>query len=362
MRNECRILVSAVFVAALVLSLSLGSRAQNREKFVISARAGGVNAVTGRATMHPHGNSEWQLLTIKEDLETGDVVRTDRDGRVEMLLNPGSYLRVGENSEFELVDGSLDNLEVSLRRGTAIVEVTGAEDNELFIGITTPHARMSIVRRGLYRVNVIPGDTTELIVRKGRVMLEDSHTKVKGGNKVVFNNGSFSVAQLSKADKNNGDGLEDWSKGRAQSLAHTNSQISSRTLDAFALSFRNDWSYSSVARRAGFWLYSSAARCYTFVPYYGGWDSPYGGGYSRSFFPGGVGYWHGRGVVVGPVGAGYGNGTTVTGRSSAGVSSGTSFPAASNAPRISDSPMTSHGKPDISPGGIGPAMRAPIKE
>src|SRR5678816_1715153 len=122
--------------------LPLSGFAQDREKYVITARAGGLNAVTGRASMRPHGNAEWQQLTIKEDLEAGDVVKTGLDGRVEMLLNPGSYMRVGENSEFELADNSLDNLEVRLIRGTAIVEVTGADDEELFIGITTPHTRM----------------------------------------------------------------------------------------------------------------------------------------------------------------------------------------------------------------------------
>ena len=109
----------ALLVAAMFLAIPLNSSAQNREKFVISARAGGVNAVTGRASMR-HGNTEWQQLTIKEDLEAGDVVKTGLDGRVEMLLNPGSYLRMGENSELELSDNSLENLEVRLIRGTAI--------------------------------------------------------------------------------------------------------------------------------------------------------------------------------------------------------------------------------------------------
>ena len=96
---------------------------------------------------------------ITEDLEKGDVVKTGYDGRVEILLNPGSYMRVAENSEFELSNNSLENLEVRLIRGTAIMEVTGADDTELLINITTPHTRMAIVRRGLYRVNVVPGDT-----------------------------------------------------------------------------------------------------------------------------------------------------------------------------------------------------------
>src|SRR5712691_6888782 len=136
MRKASIAFIPSLFIVAMVGCLPLATRAQNREKFVISARAGGVNAVTGRATMRAHGNSDWQQLTIKEDLETGDVVRTGLDGRVEMLLNPGSYMRVGENSEFELTHNSLENLEIRLISGTAIVEVTGAEDTELLINIT----------------------------------------------------------------------------------------------------------------------------------------------------------------------------------------------------------------------------------
>src|SRR5215210_3195716 len=208
MRKASTSWIPTLFVVALVVSLPLTIAAQSsRDKFVISAKAGGVNAVTGRATMRQRGDSEWQQLTIKEDLEAGDVVRTGHDGRVEMLLNPGSYLRVGENSEFELSDNSLQNLELRLVRGTAIVEATGFDGAELLINITTPHTRMAIVRKGLYRVSVVPGNATELIVRKGRVMLDGSHTKVNGGNKVVFSSTSFSVAKLRDGDKTNPDVL-----------------------------------------------------------------------------------------------------------------------------------------------------------
>jgi hypothetical protein len=362
MRKVHSYLAPALFVAALALALPMSLSAQNREKFIISARAGGVNAVTGKTSMRPHGNTDWHLLTIKEDLETGDFVKTEGDGRVELLLNPGSYLRVGENSEFQLVDSSLENLEVRLLRGTAIVEVTGADDESLYIGITTPHTRMSIIRRGLYRVNVAPEDNTELIVRKGRVILEDSHTKVKGGDKVVFSGGSFSVAKAQNIDKKNADSLEVWSKERAHTLAEANRNISRQTLAAFASSFRNDWSLSGgFTRRYGFWLYSPGSRCYTFMPLEAGWGSPYGAGYASSFYGGcgcrtvwlAPGYdWRGYPIPGGTVGSV----VTAPGATGGGVTSGSSRGA------IVDSPMSTHGKPDISPGGDGPAMRPPIKE
>lgn len=272
-----------LLVASFIVTLPFSAAAQNREKFVISARAGGVNAVTGRAALRTRGNSEWQQLTVKEDLETGDVVRTALGGRVELLLNPGSYLRIGENSEIELTDNSLENLEVRLLRGTAIVEVTGNDDTQLLINIATPHTRMAIVRRGLYRVNVVPGDTTELIVRKGRVMLERTHTKIKGGDKVVFSDNSFSVAKLKKSDKTRDD-LEAWSKGRAETLARANSRISLRDVNLFLASTRSDWWLMSFSARPGCWLYDPFGGFYTFFPFSYGWGSPYGNSYATSLY------------------------------------------------------------------------------
>src|SRR5262245_55145803 len=81
----------AVFSAFLLLIFAANSVAQNRDRsrFVISAKAGGVNAVTGQATVHGRGESEWQQLMVTDDLNSGDRVRTATDGRVEILLNPG---------------------------------------------------------------------------------------------------------------------------------------------------------------------------------------------------------------------------------------------------------------------------------
>lgn len=329
-------------LAALLCVSPVSLQAQNREKFVISAKAGGINAVTGRASMHGRGTTEWQQLTIKEDLEAGDVVKTGLDGRVEMLLNPGSYLRVGENSEFELTNNSLDNLEVRLLRGIAVVEATGAEDTELLINIITPDTRMAIVRRGLYRVNVVPGNSTELIVRKGRVMLgDDSHTKVKGGNKVVFTSGSFSVAKLRKEDKADPDNLEAWSKQRAETVAQANRQIRGRDLNLLTASFNDPWFDTfSRGRTQGYWVYHTSIGCYTFVPFYFGWGSPYGSSYTSSFYGGGCyacgGDRYGSPNVIGG-GSGAAAGSATAGGNSAGNAGNTMpptpSPAAVSAPR-----------------------------
>ena len=280
--------VAAITLVAAVCGIGVAQSARDgQNRFVISAKAGGVNAVTGRTGVHSKGSSVWEQLTIRDNLEGGDVVKTGLDGRVEILLNPGSYMRVGENSEFELIDNSLDKLEVRLLKGTAIVEATGAEDTELQINITTPHAKMAIVQRGLYRVNVVPGDLTELIVRKGRVLLTDPETKVKGGKKLIFSGGGYSVAKLTDAEKKDIDSFDVWSKDRAEMIAKANQRLTSRDRRLLRSGFSDLWAgrYGSYGSRfGGFWLYDSFLNCHTFFPFYLGWGSPYGVNYSNAFY------------------------------------------------------------------------------
>lgn len=282
MRKTSSLPALSILSAAFILCCSIVNLAQNREKFVISAKAGGINAITGQADVHLKGESGWQQLTITDDLEAGDRVRTANDGRVEILLNPGSYLRVGGDSEVELSDNTLSNLEVRLLRGTAVVEATGADGLELNINISTPHTRLAIVRQGLYRLNVVPGDATELIVRKGRVVLNDTqHTKVKGGNKVIFNATNVSVAKLTKEEKKRQEEIDTWSKDRAETLAKANRRLTDRMLNTAFASYRN---WDPFSRSLGLWFYNSRAGCYTFLPFYYGWGSPYGGTYSTSVY------------------------------------------------------------------------------
>lgn len=284
MRKGLHIQRLALLSAILLLAFAAQSIAQNREKFVISAKAGGINAVTGQASVHAKGESDWQQLMITDDLNAGDRVRTASDGRVEILLNPGSYLRVGGDSEMELANNSLDNLEVRLIRGTAIVEATGADGIELNINITTPHTKLAIVRHGLYRFNVVPGDNTELIVRKGRVLL-DNQTKVKGGNKVIFSATNVSVAKLTDQEKSkkNQDQMDFWSKERGETLAKANRRITDRMMTSAFSSWTGFGRFSF--RGAGFWFYNPFNTCYTFLPFGFGWGSPYGGTYTTAIYP-----------------------------------------------------------------------------
>jgi hypothetical protein len=275
--------------AAIVLGLGLSSigTAQNREKFVISAKAGGVNSVDGRVTVTRAGKP--QLVTAQDNLAAGDLVTTGESGQVEVLLNPGSYLRVGPNSAFEFADNSLETLRVRLIKGSAIVEATGLDEIELHITIVTEQARVVVARRGVYRINAAV-DSTELLVRKGRARInDDPRNFIKGGNGIVFRGGSFVATKLGKKQQ---DQFDDWSKERANTLAKANEKLSARGLNTYLASLNSLDREFSAANRYGFWAFSPFSRCFTLLPFYYGWSSPYGHNYGLYY--GVYDYWPGR--------------------------------------------------------------------
>src|SRR2546430_3620887 len=318
MKNLTVILRTSLMIA-LSAALAAVSYGQNRERFGISAKAGGINSVIGRVLVKRTGQSSQQDLSAKDDLTSGDVVTTKGGSRVEVLLNPGSYLRVTENSELELTDNSLTNLQLKLIKGSAIIEATGTDDLRLQIGIVTEQSRFTIVRRGVYRINVLPG-STELLVQKGRVLVDGQQAMIKGGTKVTFNKGSSFTAKLTKKDR---DEFDAWSKERGEFLARANERLSIRTLNSYL--FDSGWEsgfYSSS--RFGLWTYSPFAGGFTFFPFRYGWSSPYGHNYGRC---GWLGYGFGGGngyfgpIIVGYPGGGYG-GSGGSGGSSGGWGSG----------------------------------------
>ena len=281
MKNQSLMLRTLGAIAVLG-SLIVAGQAQNRERRVISAIAGGVNTVTGQVLVKQVGHAE-RLLTDQDNLNSGDEVTTAVGARVEVLLNPGSYLRVGEGSQFEIADNSLNSLLVKLNRGTAIVEAMGPDETRMQIGIQAGSARFTIVKAGVYRINV-QANLTEVSVHKGRVLTGDSVSQlVKGGNKIIFGKGSVLTAKINKKDQ---DDLDVWSKDRANTLARANQKLSYHTLNEELFGFAWNWGFSA-ANAYGLWTYSPFVHCYTFLPFYYGWSSPYGHFYGSyyNFYP-----------------------------------------------------------------------------
>ncbi|HEX8719196.1 MAG TPA: hypothetical protein VF736_01010 [Pyrinomonadaceae bacterium] len=275
--------LKGILLALLFVSACAGAaRAGDRDARVISARAGGVNFVSGDVKVRRADTLEWRALTASDELKSGDAVATGPSGRVEVLLNPGSYFRAGGGAEFTLASASLDDLRVELARGSVVVEATGYEQLDLDIAVATPRTVVHIVRTGVYRINALPGGEAEVVVSQGRAIV--AGLTVKGGK--VARTGAAGV-EVSKFDKKWRDDLDYWSRDRAKELARINDRFQRRTLRNIFEQNSLDGIFGSYRQVVGLWVFDAATRCYTFLPFYGYWRSPYGFGYGTGviFYP-----------------------------------------------------------------------------
>lgn len=259
-------------------TVSAQAQTQSRDPRVISARAGGINFISGEARGKLRGRGDWQTLTTKDNLRKGDTVETGAGGQLEVLLNPGSYLRLGENSEFTLADDSLAGLRLSLSRGSALIEAAGLTELRVSILVNTPQTKIEIVRSGLYRINVRTANSTEVAVHKGRALVGSEQALIKGGNVARVGGGGVEIAKLNKKER---DGLDLWSRERAGMLAKANGKISTRSVNTLLASFdANDYWSNGFGLSGGFWYFDVRSSCYVYIPRGYGWSSPYGHHYS----------------------------------------------------------------------------------
>jgi hypothetical protein len=280
--------VSALFVLALGLVAQVPAVPvdvqRGRDSRVISAKAGGVNLIVGKVEFRRADEKVWLPLSVKDDLVKGDVVRTAAGGRVELLLNPGSYWRADSATEFTLTSAALDDLSLRLDRGSAVIEATGFGDFEVSLVITTPQTRVRIARTGVYRFNVLPTGETLLAVEKGRAYVgEGEGLKVKGG-KLVRISGKGAAPEVVKFDKKMRDEFDQWSRERGRELAKANEKLATRQTNTLLAGLNFDDYFTAARPSAGFWFWNPGTNCYTFLSFYPGWRSPYGFGYRSWFF------------------------------------------------------------------------------
>lgn len=270
----CRGLVGAVMGFAMcVPALSQDSRvrAAAGDKYVISAKAGGINATEGNVSV-ARANGQGGSLLKGDDLDVGDRVSTGADGKAEILLNPGSFLRLGSNTTFEFLTTSLDDLRLKLASGSAVFEVIA--DDDFRVTLLMPRTAMALTRSGIYRIDILEDRSSKLSVLKGKVFLgAEGKTSVKAGKTatVVGIN-----AEVAKFDRDEQDALTLWSKDRAKQLSKVNAQLQRDSMRRTLLSSFNSRGGWNLYESFGLWVFDPIRRSWCFMPFGSGWGSPYG--------------------------------------------------------------------------------------
>jgi hypothetical protein len=239
------------------------------------AQPGTVNYVEGTADLNG------QPITGKDAgntiLETGQELSTQQ-GKAEILLTPGVFLRLGANSTVRMVSPDLTLTQVEIQKGRAAIEVDEIHDqNNLQVidaGVTT-----RLEKKGYYEFDA---DQPAAMVFKGEAktqVADGDWRKIKGGHELLLTSGpgGRSLAKEKPADFETGagDDLYRWSSLRSQYLAEANNQIAGDYLGA---------------GYAPGWYWNPYGWGYTFIGA-GSFYSPFGWG----FYPLGYGPWYGGG-------------------------------------------------------------------
>lgn len=301
MKNTKMIGVAISVLFTAIFAIDVYAQASNSQ-YVISAKAGGVNYISGDVKMTRKDTTETLLVSTQDTLENGDQIQTGPDGRAEILLNPGSYLRLSENSILELTDTSFDSLRVKLRSGAAIVEVAGDDDELAPVELKIADAIVLFDKKGVYRVDYREPAIATIRIQKGLARINGD--EIGDGKEIVIDRGK--IIGTGKFDKKEQDSFDLWSATRAERLAEANKKLSDDAVSRLSSRYGKDL-FSRRRGFSGYWLFDPLFGSRTFLPYYSGWSSPYGHRYRRGFgvAHSGHGFWGkvfgGRtGIGIGP--------------------------------------------------------------
>lgn len=221
-------------------------------------------------------------------MEAGQVLQT-HEGKAEILLNPGIYLRVDDHSEVKMISPFLTPTKVAVLRGEAGVEVDQLlKQNVVQVidhGVTT-----QLAKTGYYEFNA---NHDRVKVFKGQAEVEyasNKWAKVKGDHEMALLPGEKEKAVKFHPDQQE-DPLMAWSKLRSQYLAEANQQM--------APEFYGPGFYPG-------WYWNPYMWNYTFIG--GPFMSPFGWGfYPLGWGWGGLGWggFYGHGFYHAPGRAGF---------------------------------------------------------
>lgn len=180
---------------------------------VISAHAGLVQLADGSVFLDDERLE--QKAARFDQMKDGSELRT-QDGRAEVLLTPGIFLRIGNDSAVRMVSNRLIDTRVRFLSGSAIVDSADAPQNSAVTMIYSDYV-VRIAGEGRFRFNSNP---PELIVDEGeaKILFDGKSLVVRSGYALPFAP-NLAARKFRIGD---GDNLDDWSKSRNAAISRNN--------------------------------------------------------------------------------------------------------------------------------------------
>lgn len=276
--------------AIFVLSGSLFSAVPLRADIPTSARPGTLNYVEGKAYL---GQQSLDNKSIgKVEVAPGETLSTD-NGKAEILLTPGVFVRLGDHSSANMISSGLTNTQLALDQGEAMVEVVEIHP-ENFLGVVEDGRQTQLLKTGLYDFNE---NLHVLRVLDGEAEVKDGRNGVRAKAGHLVDLTSTEPLKARKFDKKEveAEDLYRWTSLRSSYLAEANAD--------YAPTYAN----GGPGWYGDGWYWDPWFDAYTFMPWDGIFYSPFGWGFYSPWCAFGAPLFWGGGYYGGYGGYGYGH-------------------------------------------------------
>lgn len=302
-------------VAAAFFSLTGLASAQ----MAISAKAGMIHVADGEVYLADKA-VELQPNSFP-DIKEGQILRT-AEGRAEVLLAPGTFLRMGEDSAFKMLNNRITDTRILVEKGSVLIEAMDLLDGN-YMTFAVGDIIVNPQKEGLYLIEANPV----------RVRVYSGEARVSGGGQAILVKGGKELLPagehwaVTKFDENDTNALYRWSRRRSEYVAKANvSAARSAGNGMLPADSRGRWIYNSwlgmmtwlpygntMMSPFGYRYYTpyTVMRFYTPPPVYsgGGFGGSGGGGWERSIGGSYSGGWAGGGAPIRSAGGAYSGST-----------------------------------------------------
>jgi hypothetical protein len=258
-----------VWFLAGVVGAPLGAAAPPK-----TAYPGTLNYVEGKVSIGSQTVGANEIGSAR--LEPQQTLTTEQ-GKAEVLLTPGVFLRVGDDSSVLMISPNLTDTELAVNHGEATVEVASIyPQNRLIVDEGT--AKTQLLKTGFYDFNA---DQGQVKVFSGKAELQngDRRVTIKGGHEITLDNPNLKAQSFDKKASEND--LYQWSSLRSSYLAQANSDMAPEYY------INGYWGPGWFG--AG-WYWDPWFGGFTFLPAEGIFYSPFGWGFYSPYVVGGWGW------------------------------------------------------------------------
>jgi len=250
----------------LVLTLILLIPAWSQTPNSHVPRPGSINYVVGEATVDAQPVDP--KVAGSADLCKGQSLVT-KLGKVELLLTPGVFFRLAENSSVMMISPELENITIKVAKGRALVEVLDIHKGNN-IRIEIGHASATLLSKGLYDFDADRGEV-RIFIGKLKAYTNDQQIKLTRERLLELN----AVGKLKSADFDTRPYEDDffrWGALRSGYLAEASGDEARVYIGAGRGWYGPGWHGPG-------WYWNPGFEVWTFLPAKGTFYSPFGWGF-----------------------------------------------------------------------------------